>query len=116
MKRIFCALIIMFFAAPSFAENTGPLSTVLKPVETEFVCMVNDTVFQSTQIPVEVDGKMYYGCCMGCVDRLKQDVSIRFSVDPISGREVDKAKAIIGVAPDNHAYYFESLENLEQYK
>ena len=43
----------------------------IKPSErlkTSFVCMMNNKHFAVEQIPVEVDGKMYYGCCQGCLN------------------------------------------------
>lgn len=44
---------------------TIPQNTVLIPQSR--VCMVNNTVFDKPQIPVQVEGKTYYGCCGGCV-------------------------------------------------
>ena len=68
----------------------------LTRVEAKRVCMVNDTVFPRDQIPVEVEGKVYFGCCEMCKGRLAKDQAIRMSVDPISGKPVDKATAVIG--------------------
>jgi YHS domain-containing protein len=38
------------------------------------------------------------------------------AIDPVSKKKVDKATAIIGVDADENAYYFESAENLKQFK
>ncbi|MBI5888529.1 MAG: TRASH domain-containing protein [Deltaproteobacteria bacterium] len=84
-------------------------------VKTDQVCMVNDTVMGKIQIPVKVNGKTYYGCCEGCVGKLKKIRSFRFSKDPVTGREVDKAKAYISKAPDGRALYFESMKTVEEY-
>lgn len=68
MKPILYAFFMLFIAMPAFAEEAAQVSEHwLKPVEAEYVCMVNDTVFEKPQIPVEVGDKTYYGCCMGCV-------------------------------------------------
>lgn len=117
MKPILYALFMLFIALPAFAqEATQAPEHWLKPVEAEYVCMVNDTVFEKPQIPVEVGDKTYYGCCMGCVSTLQNDTAIRSAVDPVSGNQVDKATAIIGAAPDKTVYYFESMENLESFE
>ena len=84
-------------------------------IENKYVCMVNDDVYDTPQIPVPIDGKTYYGCCMGCKAKLENDPSIRFAIYPISGASVDKATAIIGVDLFNSVYYFESLKNLNAY-
>ena len=116
MKPILYALFMLFITVPAFAqEATQAPEHWLKPVEAEYDCMVNDTVFEKTQIPVEVGDQTYYGCCMGCVSTLQNDTAIRSAVDPVSGNHVDKATAIIGAAPDKTVYYFESMENLESY-
>lgn len=90
-------------------------SADVKTVKTDQVCMVNDTVMGKPQIPVAVEGKTYYGCCEGCVEKLKKNRSFRFSKDPATGREVDKAKAYITMEPDGKALYFESMETAEKY-
>ena len=36
-------------------------------VENEKVCMVNDRFMGVKQIPIEVQGITYYGCCQNCV-------------------------------------------------
>ncbi len=84
-------------------------------VRAEFVCMVNDRVMGVPQIPVEVDGKIYYGCCAGCVGTLKNDESVRYAIDPVSGNRVDKADAYIVAGPQGLALYFETPENARQY-
>ncbi|MFQ5466142.1 MAG: hypothetical protein ACE5EI_09465 [Thermodesulfobacteriota bacterium] len=80
------------------------------------VCMVNDRVFGKPQIPVEYDGKTYYGCCAGCVTRIKEDRTVRYSTDPVTGREVDKATAVILEGAEGEALYFESMETAKRYR
>lgn len=88
----------------------------LKRVETKKVCMINNQVFEKDQIPVEVEGRTYYGCCDMCKERLAKDKDARTAVDPVSGKEVDKAKAVIAALPDGSVLYFESEETLNKYK
>lgn len=117
MKPILYALFMLFIAMPALAqEATQAPEHWLKPVEAEYVCMVNDTVFEKPQIPVEVGDKTYYGCCMGCVSTLQNDTAIRSAIDPVNGNQVDKTEAVIGADADGKVYYFENLENLESYQ
>jgi len=87
-------------------------------VPTSYVCFVNNKYMGKEQIPVTVEGKTYYGCCMGCVNNLKNNRATRYSVDPLSGKEVDKANAyiILRTASDGKVQYFESEENYLKYK
>lgn len=93
-------------------EMAAPL---LKRVESQYVCMVTNRGYDSPQIPVAVGDKMYYGCCMGCKATLESDPLSRQSIDPVSGKTVDKASAVIGVTAELEAYYFESEENMSKF-
>jgi YHS domain-containing protein len=84
----------------------------LQRVPVNLVCMVNNRAFATPQIPVEVEGRTYYGCCEGCKEKLKTNREARMAVDPVSGLEVDKALAIIGSLPDGQVYYFGSAETM----
>lgn len=88
----------------------------LELVKTSEVCMVNDRFFAQEQIPVAVEGRTYYGCCEGCKTRLAEDESIRYGMDPVSGKRVDKATAVIGAWPDGSVLYFASQETFDQYR
>ena len=82
-------------------------------VKTSFVCMVDNRYKGKEQIPVEVDGKVYYGCCKGCVSAVKNDRSVRYSQDPLTNEEVDKAEAFIVLKPggSRRVFYFKSQDN-----
>ncbi|HET9226665.1 MAG TPA: hypothetical protein VFR31_08360 [Thermoanaerobaculia bacterium] len=95
----------------AFAEEKAEL----KRVETKKVCMVNNQVFEKDQIPVAVDGKTYYGCCEMCKERLAKDAAARTATDPVTGKPVDKATAVIAAMPDGKVLYFESQETYEKY-
>lgn len=86
-------------------------------LKSSFVCYVNNNYMGIEQIPVEVDGKIYYGCCEGCVDKLKNQRETRYALDPLTGKEVDKATAYIVLKPNAGAavLYFESEENYLKY-
>lgn len=83
-------------------------------VDKSLVCMMNDKYMGGKkQIPIKVEEKTYYGCCQGCVTALQYKRSTRYSIDPFSGKEVDKAKAYIVLKEDGSkgVWYFESVEN-----
>ena len=78
--------------------------------------MINNQVFARDQIPVAVEGKTYYGCCEMCKERLANDAAARDAVDPVSGKKVDKATAVIGALADGTVLYFENDKNFEAYR
>ena len=87
----------------------------LSPVEGKYICMVNNKRFDKVQIPTEVNGKTYYGCCSMCKAKLEQSQELREAKDPVSGNIVDKASAVIATGPDGLAYYFENEENMKKF-
>lgn len=95
-------------------EIAAPLPKVVL-VESKSVCMINDRAMAIEQIPVVIEGKTYFGCCPMCKERLEKDAASRYAVDPVSGKKVDKAKAVIGALPGAVVVYFESAENLARY-
>lgn len=88
-----------------------------KHVENGLVCMVNDAYMGVEQIPVEVEGKTYYGCCEMCESKLKDSIHYRYATDPFTGEKVDKAEAYIVLqsSSDIGIHYFKSEENYEAY-
>jgi YHS domain-containing protein len=85
-------------------------------VEAKKVCMINEKVFVDDQIAVPVNGKTYYGCCAMCKTALAEDASKRTATDPVSGKTVDKADAVIGADSIGRVYYFESEANLRAFR
>jgi len=87
-------------------------------LKSSYVCYVNDRYMGSEQIPVAVNGKTYYGCCGGCVEKLKKNLgNVRFAKDPLTGAKVDKATAFIVMKPhaNGAVLYFESEDNYNKY-
>jgi YHS domain-containing protein len=80
------------------------------------VCMVNNQFMGRPQIPVEVGGKTYFGCCEMCKKRLADNPAARAANDPVSGKPVDKAMAVIARRATGEVLYFESTENFERYR
>jgi YHS domain-containing protein len=107
---VLAAALAMLVAVPrAFAEP-------LERVQAKRVCMVNNTRFPKDQIPVAVGGKTYFGCCEMCKGRLAQHPSLRQAIDPVSGKTVDKATAVIGAKPDGKVLYFESDKTFAAYR
>lgn len=87
----------------------------IETVPARLVCMMNDRVMGKPQIPVTVEGKTYFGCCPDCAKRLAGDSAIRTAADPVTGRSVDKAAALILEGPNGEAFYFESARSARKY-
>lgn len=77
--------------------------------------MVNDQFMGREQIPVTVGGKTYFGCCPMCKGKLEHDPAVRTAKDPVTGRAVDKATAVMAKAPAGNILYFESEATLARY-
>lgn len=115
--KISIFIMLGMMALLSFSEAEAKRSEVkAKLVNPSTVCMVNDAVMGRTQIPVKFEGKTYYGCCEGCVGTIKTERAARFAKDPVTGKEVDKAKAVILEGEGGAALYFESLDTASRYK
>jgi YHS domain-containing protein len=113
LGRLILAVVCLLAFASGVAQAGEKAE--LKRVETKKVCMVNNQVFEKDQIPIAVDGKTYYGCCEMCKERLAKDAAARTAVDPVTGKPVDKATAVIAAMPDGKVLYFESQETYEKY-
>ena len=93
-------------------SGASPLTLVTDP---SLVCMVNNQFMGRPQIPVQVSGKTYYGCCAMCKARLEGDATARTALDPVTQTPVDKASAVIGTTPTGAALYFASREHFDAY-
>jgi YHS domain-containing protein len=116
---VFILLALFAVAAPVFSAQVGmeketPAQS-LQSLKHSDVCMVQNRHGIMKMIPVEVDRKMYYGCCAGCVGKLKYNSAVRFSKDPVTGKTVDKASAFIIGNKDGTVIYFESRETAERF-
>ena len=115
-KRVTLFVLSMFIALAAFAGGEGIKPTgLLTKVETKNVCMINEQDMKKEQIPIEIDGKTYYGCCDMCKQALAKNADKRVAVDPVTGKKVDKATAVIAAQQDGRVFYFESDETLAKY-
>lgn len=114
-------LVVTVFFSQAGAQDSSKsdfdnMTPTLSEVESKYVCMINDQIYNKEQIPVEVEGKTYYGCCKMCEAKLKSDPNSRESIDPVSNKKVDKALSVIGATKDGNVYYFENEANLQNFK
>lgn len=126
MKRLLTAAVAAFLFSGlgtpqqgicASGEPGAPVKKEIKFEKRSDVCMVTNMVpGDRPMFPVEVDGKTYYGCCPMCVKRLKDERALRYAVDPVTKREVDKATAFITAGPEGQALYFESEETAKRHQ
>lgn len=108
IKALF-TLMLLVTAGPAFADQAW------KVVPNKEVCMVTNTHFAKAQIPVEQNGKTYYGCCQNCKATLQNDASSRQATDPVSQKSVDKARATIAANGEGEVMYFENKQNFDRF-
>lgn len=86
-------------------------------VPNEKVCMVNDRFMGVSQIPIDVNGTTYYGCCENCVEKLQKNLDdVRFGSNPLNDTKVDKASAIIVQDKSSGSvFYFASIVDAQSF-
>lgn len=107
--------VFTFSAMASAPKQVSTNSEAWKVVPHKEVCMVTNAHFGRPQIPVEQAGKTYYGCCENCKETIKVDSAARTAKDPVTGKSVDKAKAVIAANSKGAVLYFENRANFEKY-
>ncbi|HYO56137.1 hypothetical protein [Archangium sp.] len=100
---------------PTPPASESPAGALTLVTDRSLVCMVNDQFMGRAQIPVEVGGNTYYGCCEMCKGRLAKDASARTAIDPVSNRPVDKSVAVIAKTETGATLYFENEQNFNTY-
>ena len=94
-------------------HNAFEMGDVVPPEE---VCMVNNEYMGKKQFEVNFEGKIYYGCCQMCKERIPKDPSTRVAIDPFSKKQIDKATAIIAITGNNgEVSYFENNTTYTNY-
>ena len=101
--------------APTVAVPVQPAHQLTRVTDASQVCMVTNQYMGAPQIPVEVQGKTYFGCCEMCKTRLSNEPAAREATDPVTGQTVDKATAVIAKQPDGKLLYFASADTFARY-
>ncbi|WP_228458122.1 hypothetical protein [Chryseobacterium schmidteae] len=95
-------------------QNNNPKKG--KNVPKNMVCMVNDTYMGKEQIEVLFEGKIYYGCCNMCKEKIPKDARARYAIDPHSLKKISKADAyIVVIGNNNEVAYFENEGNYQKF-
>lgn len=94
--------------------------TQKEQIPNDHVCMFYDVnLGKKSDYPVDIDGKLYFGCCDSSRNELSKDNTKHFATDPLTGEKVDKALAVIFPDPlhldDGNVLYFLSKENYVAY-
>ncbi len=50
-----------------------------------------------------------------CAAKATEEPASRVAIDPVSGNQVDKATALVGVDEAGNVYFFENAKNLKQF-
>jgi len=106
--------LVLTVPKPAGAKNAS--GETVTAVEANHVCMIEKKYFEDPQEPVTIDDRTYYVCCRMCATPLLEDPANRKDIDPMSGREVEKSSAIVGVSAAGRVYFFENAENLKQFR
>lgn len=115
-KKSLIVLVLGVFVVLAGMISPAQAAEALEIVPNQKVCMVTNMVFPRDQIPVKQGGKTYYGCCENCKKSLAEDASSRVAVDPVSGKSVDKATAVIAAREDGSVIYFQNKKNFEKFR
>lgn len=112
MRIVTIALLVlgMVGIAPAGGPPPGPPFTGPLAADAH-VCNMQDTVQAEGGGPERAyQGRTYHFCCEGCANSFDADPKkYAFAKDPVTGREVDKAGALM-FAVKNHVYYFGSAK------
>lgn len=88
----------------------------LTRIDSGGVCMLSNRYLgEHADVPIQVEGKTYRGCCANCAARLGSHSEARTANDPVSGNPVDKATAVLARDANNRVYYFESEATLASF-
>ena len=93
----------------------GPASAWLSKVSPDEVNMVTNMFESKKQEAVQLAGKTYFTTGAVYAKNLAENATIRFAVDPVTNKKVDKAEAVIFADASGKAFYFESDESFKNF-
>jgi len=95
--------------------HAGSPSEWLTRVEPSSVNMVTNRVEEAGQTAVNLEGNSYFVSGESYAWTLKQNQSLRYSIDPLTNRKVDKARAVIFADASGRVFYFESEQTYRDF-
>tara|TARA_R110000868_G_scaffold408148_1_gene690537 strand:+ start:2296 stop:2868 length:573 start_codon:yes stop_codon:yes gene_type:complete len=98
-------------------DKTRASSQTYEIVPNGKVCMANNRFMGVPQIPIDVNGTSYYGCCENCVEKLQKNLDdVRFGNNPLNDTKVDKASAaIVQDKSSGSVFYFASKADAQAF-
>jgi hypothetical protein len=103
-------------AAAAAAADEAQADGLIRIGERGAVCMLSNRYLgERADVPIQVEGKTYRGCCANCAARLGSLAEARVAKDPVTGHAVDKGSAVLARDANNHLYYFESEATFASY-
>lgn len=101
---------------PSAAAPTATPAALTRIGDTGGVCMLSNRFLgEHADVPIQVEGKTYRGCCANCAARLGSRAEARTADDPVTGNPIDKATAVLARDANKRVYYFESEATLARF-
>jgi hypothetical protein len=98
------------------ADDEGNANGLTRVGERGAVCMLSNRYLgERADVPIQVEGKTYRGCCANCAARLGSLAEARVAKDPFTGHTVDKGSAVLARDANNRLYYFESEATFASY-
>jgi len=115
-----CRRLILYFSCAVLLAVTVAAAAPAPPqriakADVKHVCMIHNKAYPNVQKPVVLNGHTYYVYCDLCKAKLTKNAPLRYAIDPISGKRVDKATAVVGVKPSGELLYFESAATFAKY-
>ena len=127
-KRVFLLIglafvsIIFFVFRNNLKEDqlrqNAYMAFIGKEVPDSMVCMVSGVVKPEAIHSINVEGKIYWGCCDKCLNKLKiNSGNVLYATDPISGKTISKSDSYIRLNEENKklALFFESEDTYKKY-
>lgn len=105
------APVAVWIVADSVGSETG-----LKIIDPSHTCMGSNMAQAKPQNYAYIENKRYYGCTSMCIANLKEVPGFRYGLDPVSGKRVDKATALIARQSHGGLLYFEGENTYDEYK
>ena len=120
-----CLVVIVYMTTRMSSEHSKESDQYLTSLPSQSdtishskICMVDD-IYQGDYptLPVRLSANTYYGCDAKAIHELSSKQDVRFGIDPVTKRKVDKALAVIGLhrKRDGKVLYFESKKTFTQY-
>jgi len=87
----------------------------LRKVDSTAINMVTNRLLRGERRAVRVDGKDYFVPDADYGYNFRLNLSLRYAVDPLTGRRIDKSAALAYADTKGRVFYFESEQNYRDF-